>query len=256
MEAGAAGGMVYTGTSNIVLPVAGKAQFPSEYRDKSRLQFYASLLNTVEVNSTFYKLPRPATIARWAAEVPADFRFSFKLPKTITHARELMYDRGDIGQFLTVVQEAGKKKGCLLVQFPPSVKVVKLPALRNILREITTHPLAAGWNIAVEFRDKSWYRPDVFRMLEDNSAVPVVQDMPASRLEELPYGSPFVYLRFHGPNGDYRGNYEDRLLLQHAAEIKAMQQEGKEVFAYFNNTAGRAVFNALDLADAVQGNSW
>src|SRR4051812_42568677 len=107
----------YSGTSNVVLPVPNKGHYPPEYQDKSRLHFYASLFNTVEVNSSFYKLPMPRTVERWASEVPEHFRFSFKLWREITHVKELNYDPANIARFFEVVNRIGAKKGCILIQF-------------------------------------------------------------------------------------------------------------------------------------------
>ena len=85
----------YAGTSNIVLPVPNKSFFPPKYRDKTRLNYYASLFNSVEINSSFYKVPLPRTVEKWTTEVPPNFRFSFKLSKAITrrflvHCKNIM----------------------------------------------------------------------------------------------------------------------------------------------------------------------
>ncbi len=77
----------YSGISGLVLPVP-KAQYPPEFQDNSRLQYYASLFNSLEVNSIFYKLPRSSTIANWVESVPDNFRFTFKLSKTVTHVKK------------------------------------------------------------------------------------------------------------------------------------------------------------------------
>lgn len=78
-------GELRIGTSNVVLPF-NKSKFPEEFKQKTRLGYYASLFNTVELNSTFYKLPMARTFGKWASEVPEDFRFSIKLWKEITHS--------------------------------------------------------------------------------------------------------------------------------------------------------------------------
>src|SRR3954451_17361145 len=85
----------YSGISGVALPVP-KAQFPSQFQDKSRLHYYASLFNSVEVNSIFYKLPRSSTIVNWRESVPDDFRFTFKVSKTITHVMFLHFAVKDV----------------------------------------------------------------------------------------------------------------------------------------------------------------
>src|SRR3954471_14852776 len=97
----------YCGTSNVVLPVRNKGYFPPEFQDKTRLNYYASLFNSVEVNSSFYKLPLPRTVEKWANDVSDNFRFTFKLSKSITHAKELHYNVEDVADFMRVVSAAG-----------------------------------------------------------------------------------------------------------------------------------------------------
>src|SRR4051812_17153306 len=93
----------YSGTSNVMLPVPNKSFFPIEYRDKSRLHYYATFFNSVEINCSFYKVPMPRTIERWANDVPEGFRFTFKLWKGVTHAKELNYNSADVRSFMQVI---------------------------------------------------------------------------------------------------------------------------------------------------------
>ena len=237
----------YCGTSNITLPVPNKESFPPDYRDKSRLNYYASLLNSLEVNSSFYKLPMPRTIEKWMNDVPEGFRFTFKLSKTVTHAKELVYDPADIRRFLEVVNMAGDKKGCILVQFPGSVKVSFFLRVRQILEDMAATGLMEGWHLAVEFRDKSWYTDTVYEMLEHYKASVVMHDMPKSFTPMIDMEKEFIYLRFHGELGNYRGGYSNDFLREHASYIQDWLDEGLPVFAYFNNTIGDAVHNAMTL---------
>src|SRR4051812_31774190 len=108
-------GSYKAGTSGLVLPVPNKQAFPPEFRDKSRLTYYSSLLNSLEVNSSFYKVPQPATVKKWADSVPAGFVFTFKLWQEITHIKKFAYKREDVLRFMEVIDQAGDKKGCLLV---------------------------------------------------------------------------------------------------------------------------------------------
>src|ERR1700744_2308217 len=110
----------FAGTSGLGLPVPNKSHYPAEFTNKSRLCYYASLFNSIEVNSSFYKIPQAKTIRKWAADVPDGFRFTFKLWRGITHQKELLFDPADIGRFMEAIDAAGNHKGCLLVQLPPS----------------------------------------------------------------------------------------------------------------------------------------
>ncbi|MES2701349.1 MAG: DUF72 domain-containing protein [Bacteroidota bacterium] len=237
----------YSGTSNVVLPVPNKGHYPPEFQDKSRLHFYSSLFNSVEVNRCFYKLPKARTVERWATETGKNFRFTFKLCGAVTHAKELAYDVADIKRFVEVVNHIGDKKGCLLVQFPASIKASLFQKFKRLMGDINDANTDQQWKLAIEFRDKSWYRDSVYQLLEQCNAAVVMHDMPASTTPLIDMETSFVYMRFHGENGKYRGSYEDDLLEEHAIYIKDCLSDGKQVFVYFNNTMGDAVHNLVAL---------
>jgi len=239
-------GKFYSGTSNVVLPVPNKQCYPQEFQDKSRLCYYASLFNSVEANSTFYKLPLPKTVAKWATEVPANFRFTFKLWQEITHLKGQQFNPGDVSRFMNIINQVCEKKGCLLVQFPPSV-VFSPVLLGNLLHEINLSNADHAWQVAVEFRHKSWYQDITYEMLDQHLATMVLHDLPASASPIRTGEANALYLRFHGPNGGYRGSYEDDFLHEYAQYINEWMKDGKTVYAYFNNTMGEAVQNLMTL---------
>ncbi|WDF55229.1 DUF72 domain-containing protein [Mucilaginibacter sp. KACC 22063] len=239
-------GQFYSGTSGLLTPIP-KRDFPEEFKDKSRLCFYSSLFNSIEINSSFYKLPLAKTLSKWAGEVNDNFRFTFKLWKEITHNKGLEFKPDDVKLFMDAINSVGHKKGSLLVQFPPSLQVShkqQLNVLLDVLRE-TDHE--QQWDIAIEFRHKSWYRDDVYELLENNKMALVLQDIPASATPMLDQSLNFVYVRYHGPNGGYRGSYEDDFLSEYAYYINDWCNEGKTVYAYFNNTIGSALANLQSL---------
>ncbi len=240
---------LYSGTSNIVLPIK-QSEYPHNYQGASRLTYYASLHSSLEVNSSFYKIPKPATVAKWSESVPAHFKFTFKVPKTVSHAKNLQFNIEELERFAEAVVQAGDKKGCLLIQLPPSVTSDKQEELEGILECLRSD--AAGWHIAVEFRHTSWYKSAVYRMLQNFSAGMVEQDLPKSATPNVTVADNFIYLRFHGPDGDYRGGYDDAFLAGHAERIAAWIKEGKEVYAYFNNTVGDAYENLRTLNAMVE----
>lgn len=230
----------YSGTSNIVLPVKQSA-YPPRFKGASRLTYYASLHTSVEINSSFYQVPKPATVEKWRESVPSLFRFTFKVPKAVTHAKGLRFSGRDLELFTEAVAGAGDKKGCLLVQLPPSVKQDLQEELESILESLYSD--AKGWKIAVEFRDNSWYNSTVYRMLQSFGAGVVEQDLPKSATPQVTVAEEFRYLRFHGPEGTYRGSYEAAFLSRHAKRVADWVKEGREVYVYFNNTMGDALGN-------------
>lgn len=240
-------GIFRSGTSGLVLPVPNKQSFPPEFRDKSRLTYYSSLFNSIEVNSSFYKVPQAATVKKWADSVPDNFSFTFKLWREITHVKERAYQPEDVLRFMEVISNAGPKKGCLLIQFPPSFTVELFARVEQLLDILQNIDPPHEWKVALEFRHPSWYIGEVYELADEYACSMVLQDIPKSRNEQLNKGASFVYLRFHGPAGDYKGGYSDDHLRRQAVAIKQWRSEGKDVFVYFNNTIGDAVKNLATL---------
>ena len=149
-------GQVWIGTSNVVVP-GNKTTFPPAFQSRSRLHYYATIFNTVEVNSCFYKIPQQSTYSKWAFDVPGAFRFSLKLSKEITHAKELNSDLACMEKFMQTATGTGEKKGCLLIQFPGKVSLELFHKVEEILNELQVHDPDGEWNKAVEFRNTSWY---------------------------------------------------------------------------------------------------
>jgi uncharacterized protein YecE (DUF72 family) len=123
--------------------------------------------------------------------------------------------------------------------------------LQLLMDTITEANENQQWKIAIEFRHKSWYDESIYELLESYNAGMVIQDLPASASPLLVTANDFVYLRFHGPNGGYRGSYPDDVLAEYASYIKEWQED-KTVYTYFNNTMGASMDNLLLLKGFVQ----
>jgi uncharacterized protein YecE (DUF72 family) len=229
-------GKVFAGTSGLQIAMP-KRDFPPEHTHRSRLGYYALYENSLEINSSFYKLPQAKTIARWVTEVPAGFRFTFKLWKEITHQKGLLFKAEDLRRFMDLIELPEANRGCLLVQFPPGLQAGALPQLAEILRTLNDF----DWRVAVEFRHNSWYNDAVFELLNRHQAALVIHDMPKSAAPMEITADDLVYLRFHGPTGNYKGSYSESFLYEYSSYIREWQQEGKTVYCYFNNTAGDAL---------------
>jgi uncharacterized protein YecE (DUF72 family) len=235
----------YAGTSGLVLPVPNKTHYPAEFKDKSRLTYYASLFNSIEINSSFYKISQAKTIAKWAEEVPSDFRFTFKLWRGITHEKALDFNPADVYRFMETIGAAGNRKGCLLVQFPPGARAGLVPQLQQLIYHIREADPGQTWKVALEFRHPSWYNDDILKFVEDNQLTIVIQDIPASATPLHYTMGNLVYLRFHGPGGKYRGSYPVDILREYSYYVREWREEGKIVYVYFNNTMGDAVQNLV-----------
>lgn len=241
-----AAGRFYGGTSGLVLPVPNKQHYPDEYRERSRLCYYGSLFNTIEINSSFYKIPMAKTVARWADDVPDGFKFTFKLWKAITHNKLLVFDQSDVYRFMDVIAQAGNRKGCLLIQFPASITSEYMKPFRSLLQMVLKANKRDGWPISIEFRHASWYEKKNLRWLQQRQINVVSHDIPPVT-PFVDSGTEWVYLRFHGPEKGYRGSYADEVLQKYADHIHAFLGQGKAVYAYFNNTLGNAVGNLQTL---------
>lgn len=241
----------YSGTSGLLLPVKNKLFYPEEFKDKSRLCFYSSLLNSLEVNSSFYKVPMASTVKKWTEEVSPGFKFTFKLSRDITHNQGLAFDPNVLKRFLEVIEGAGEKKGALLVQFPASIRITNLRQINLLMHCLRAADPNGTWDIAMEFRHASLYNDVVYQLLDTLKIGLVLQDMPLAVTPMLDNNLPFVYVRFHGPGGSYAGSYEDDLLYEYAGYIRDWLVEGKTVYVYFNNTMGAALANRNTLQEMV-----
>jgi uncharacterized protein YecE (DUF72 family) len=236
-------GKIRIGVSNGQMP-GNKSTFPPEYQLKSRLHYYSTLFNTIEVNSCFYKTPLRTTYEKWANDVPEDFQFTLKLSRDITHAKELAADLSCMEGFLQSAAGTGNKKGCLLIQFPGKISLEHFTQVEQILDQLQFHDPFQEWRKAVEFRNDSWYVGETTELLNENKAAMVLHDFSRAKILTKTDKANFVYLRFHGPTGNYRDSYTNAALDQQAELIREFEQSGHDVYAYFNNTAGNAFENA------------
>jgi uncharacterized protein YecE (DUF72 family) len=235
----------YSGTSGLVLPII-RSDYPPEFHGKSRLEYYASLFTTIEINSSFYKLPRASTIIKWADGVPPTFQFTFKLSKAITHVKGLNFNADDVEIFMHIIDHIGNKSGCVLIQLPPALKTEHINQLEKLLKSIKKFN-TNKWKIAVEFRNKTWYNDEVNYLLRQYNISLVMHDLPAAATPFTMLTTEVIYLRFHGTEKGYRGNYPTDVLLEYARRIKSWTNQGKTVYCYFNNTLGNAINNLQTL---------
>jgi uncharacterized protein YecE (DUF72 family) len=238
---------IYLGCAGWNLPRTAQDGFPAEGTHLAR---YAARLPAVEINSSFSRSHRPATYARWADSVPASFRFSVKLPKSITQERRLADSQVLLDAFLKEAAALGDHLGCLLIQLPPSLgfDVKVAPAFFEHLRS----RCAAA--IAVEPRHPQWFTDEADRTLKAMRIARVRADL-VLFVEGIGAGGwpGLVYLRLHGVPRIYYSSYGEEFLNAMAHWLAAAAKPGIPVWCIFDNTVlGAAVANSLDLMQKLE----
>jgi uncharacterized protein YecE (DUF72 family) len=216
--------------------------YPPRLAAREWLGYYARHFDTVEVNTTFYRLPKEASVARWVAESPPGFTFAVKVSRYVTHIKRLL----DVPQHLPLLYERiepllrSPKLGPLLWQLPPTFRC-DIGRLATALEH-----LHDGHRHAFEFRHESWFREDVYTLLREHNVALVIGDRPevhAFQTHELT--ADFTFVRFHHGTRGRNGNYSHAELDEWADRLVRWGEE-VDVFAYFNNDwEGYAIENAL-----------
>jgi uncharacterized protein YecE (DUF72 family) len=223
---------------------------PSRYATElppggSHLERYARRLGAVEINSSFYRPHQRKTYERWARSVPADFRFSVKLPKAMTHEQGLADCGVLLDRFTAEVAGLGEKLGVLLVQLPPKLAWKKRVADRFFrdLRERIDAP------VACEPRHASWFASDTNDWLSDRRIARVAADpAPVAGAGETGGWKGLAYYRWHGSPQIYYSDYDDAALKLLKRRLDRMCERGVPTWCILDNTAlGAALGNALAL---------
>lgn len=212
--------------------------YPKDLDPSQWLAFYSRYFSTVEINSTFYRLPFQNMIKGWRQRAPEGFIFAVKGSRRITHVKKLVNIEDELTRFIDRVSGLKEHLGPILWQLPPQLHsdLEKLENFLALLPRDITH--------AIEFRHRSWLDDEVFGLLRRYQVAQVALSslrMPAS----FNTTARFAYLRFHGLEGCYSHDYLRGELRPWAEHIARWTKEGLEVYAYFNNEGGaRAPANA------------
>jgi uncharacterized protein YecE (DUF72 family) len=231
------------------VPKLHAKHFPAQ---GSHLERYAGRFSAVEINSSFYRPHRPATYARWAASVPADFRFAVKVPREISHQRRLADTADVLDRFLAEAGALGDKLGPLLVQLPPSLTFT--PALVRKFFAALRKQFAG--TVACEPRHRSWFQAAADRLLAEFQVARVAADPAVVPAAAEPGGwDGLVYHRLHGSPQMYYSPYPADYLATLAGRL-TQEAGAAPVWCTFDNTAlGHATANALDLQERLRTNS-
>jgi uncharacterized protein YecE (DUF72 family) len=216
--------------------------YPPRLPPRRWLEFYAERFDTVEVNATFYRLPRPSAVANWVALSPPSFLFTIKMSRYVTHVKRLRELGPSLKRFYsTLAPLVGTPKlGPVLWQFPRQFK-------RDEERLLSALEQLPEGRHAFEFRDASWFVPETYALLRLHGAALVIGDHPDRPFQAHELTADWTFLRFHYGRRGRGGNYSERELDEWAERIEGWRR-GADVHAYFNNDwEGYAIANALGL---------
>ena len=211
--------------------------YPPKLAQKNWFNFYTQHFNTLELNVTFWRFPTLNSLTAWYEKAPEQFVFSAKVPRWITHFRKLHDSEKMLEDFYGLLKEGIKEKmGAVLFQMPPQFKYSE----ENLQRVISS--ANPDFQNVVEFRDESWWRPDVQILLSKNKITFCGVSFPKIIYDDAVINLPLAYYRFHGVPKLFYSEYEEafvnKIIDQHAASKKL-----KTAYIYFNNTASVAALH-------------
>jgi uncharacterized protein YecE (DUF72 family) len=202
--------------------------YPWSLPAREWLSYYAGVFDTVEINSSFYRLPTEQAVAQWADQAPTGFVYAVKVSRYITHMKKLKDARDPLRAFFARMQGLGGHLGPLLYQLPPHWRCDQ-PRLRDFLALLPVERVHV-----FEFRHPSWLSDSVFALLDQYRASLCVHDMEGMTVPRVAIGRA-AYVRFHGTQGRYAGRYAAATLRGWARWLLDQAEAGRSGFAYFNN---------------------
>ncbi|MBT0158672.1 DUF72 domain-containing protein [Candidatus Bathyarchaeota archaeon A05DMB-2] len=208
--------------------------YPENLSSKEYLAYYASQFDTVEVDSTFYRIPRKQSVIDWKEQTPKGFLFSLKFPQVITHVKMLRDCQQEVAVFLERIELLEEKLGALLLQFPYTFGTGQLPLLRDFLRN-----LPKKHHYVVEVRKQKMVNDGFYNVLRDNSVALAWVDSPLMpQTSEIT--ADFIYVRWEGDRRKVKGTLGRReadktnSIKAWADKLRPFLDEQTEVFGYFS----------------------
>jgi uncharacterized protein YecE (DUF72 family) len=212
---------LYVGTSGYSYKEWKGSFYPEDLPEKQMLHFYGERFRSVEINNTFYRMPKKELLEAWAAEVPADFKFVLKASQRITHQQRLKDAKDSVLYLLDVSEVLGERLGPLLFQLPPYMQK-DLPRLREFLALLPSHRRAA-----FEFRHQSWFDPEILAALREHQVALCIAE--AENDLQIPFEATadWGYLRLRRP--DY-GEAELKTWVK-----RVQEQNWRDAFIFFKH---------------------
>jgi len=222
-----------------------KVFYPEDLPQSKWFEYYCSHFNVLELNTTFYRFPRVEFLYKWYKKSPADFKFSVKAPRLITHYKQFNDTENLLQDFYSTIREGLKEKlGVILFQLPARV-IYSEEFLQRIIQNLDN-----TFHNTIEFRHVSWWNEHVFTQLSKRNIIFCgisIKDLP----DEIIANTSVIYYRFHGIEHLYYSQYSLQTIKDFAAEL-SQKTIAKTAYIYFNNTATTAALNnARELEDLI-----
>ena len=220
--------------------------YPEDLKKAGFFAYYAERYSTVEINATFYRVPGESMVKGWLEKAPADFVFSVKGSRLITHIQRLQEPQDRLRFFFERIEPMRERLGAVLWQLPPSMQ-------RDDDRlACFLEALPQGYRHAVEFRHKSWLEAPVFELLRGHKVAFCALSLPKFPAV-LVRTAPFIYVRFHGAEARYADHYTQEELSAWGDKMEAALAPGVDAYCYFNNDiGGHAVRDAVSLREILK----
>ena len=215
--------------------------YPEKLPASKMLTHYCARFDTVEINNSFYMLPKIETLGAWREATPKSFEFAIKASRFLTHNKKLKEPENALNNFLPRAEALGTKLGPILFQLPPKwgLNLDRLSEFLNALPKYHRYTF--------EFRERSWLAEPVYDLLQKHNAAFCMYEL-AGFHSPIKITADWTYVRLHGPGGKYQGSYSDRVLEQWAERIASWNKQLGSIYVYFDNDqAGYAAWNALTL---------
>lgn len=221
--------------------------YPRDLPQRKWLEYYAGRFDTVELNATTYRLPNESNIETWCSSVPANFVYTIKLSRLITHRKSLP---PRVDEFIENYMHRARcfergKVAQILVQFPPHLE------RDDAHLEAFLAKLPADHRYAVEFRNKTWHVERTYDVLRSHGMALCIHDYPGCKPPDVVTTPAFSYVRLHGYIAPYVGSYPRRSLQHWAKRVRTLHEKARDVYVYFNNDVkaaaphDAAVFHSL-----------
>jgi uncharacterized protein YecE (DUF72 family) len=236
---------IYIGTSGWSYKHWRGTFYPKDLKIKDEFAYYTQYFDTVEINNSFYRLPKEETLQAWKDNVPEGFVYVVKASRFITHMKKLLDPAQSTQLFFDRMSILKDKIGAILFQLPP---VMKCDYKR--LEDFLAH-LSPAFRYVFEFRNSDWYQKEIYLLLQKYNCAFCIYEL-AGHYSPVEVTADFVYIRLHGPGKKYQGSYSDEALKDWAVQCEKWLQT-KDVFVYFDNDEkGYAAFNAIRLKELIK----